>query len=179
MLEEGRAMLRRSILAIPASLLAIALATGPVAAAKPDRSFTGSPEGCITFAAGELCDFGIQIDFLVDREYLTTFFDKDGNVARDNFTGSLRVRITNLDDPTRSIELDVGGPGGDRYAADGTATDSFHGHGLPLWPATDNHPAVYVATRGNFVYLVDADFNLLGTVKSAGRSADICAMLAS
>jgi hypothetical protein len=172
-------MLRRSILVISASLLAIVLATGPVAAAKPDRSFTGSPEGGITFAAGELCDFGIQMDFLVNREYLTTFFDKDGNVVRDNFTGSLRVRITNLDDPTRSIDLDVGGPGGDRYAADGTATDSFHGHGLPLWPATDTHPAVFVATRGNFVYLVDADFNLLGTVKSAGRSADVCAMLAS
>jgi hypothetical protein len=172
-------MLRRSILAILAGLLAMALATGSVAAAKPDRSFTGSPEGGLTFAAGELCDFGIQIDFLVNREYLTTFFDKDGNVIRDNFNGSLRVRITNLDDPSNSVDLDVGGPGGNRYNADGTATDSFHGHGLPLWPATDSHPAVFVATQGNFVYLIDADFNLLGTVKSAGHSADVCAMLAS
>lgn len=170
-------MLRRTILAASACVLAMALTAGSVAAGKPDREFTGSPEGGIAFAAGDLCDFGLQIDFLVNREYLTTFFDRDGNVVRDNFTGTLRLRVTNTDDPSHSIVLNAGGPGGSRYLDDGTAIDTFHGHGLPIWFANGGNPAIFVMTTGNFVYLIDGDFNLLGTLKSAGRSADVCAIL--
>ena len=124
-----------------------------------------------------MCDFALQLDFLVNREYLTTFFDRHGNVIRDNFTGSLRIRITNVDHPSHSIVVNAGGPGGNRYLPDGTAVDSFHGHGLPLWFATDGNAAIFLMTIGNFVYLIDADYNLLGTLKSAGRSTDICASL--
>jgi hypothetical protein len=115
------------------ALALLAMSVGNAAAVrKPDRVPVELPDS-IDFAAGEVCDFAVHLVFSTNREYLTTWYDAQGNPVRDNYTGTLTIRITNMDaNPPISADLNIGGPGGDTYAADGSSLDDFHGHGFPL-----------------------------------------------
>ncbi len=123
--------MRRSIglfLAV-AGLLAVA---SPVSAGQPSRDPVVIPPAFLVFAAGTACEFPIHVDVLVNRETIKTWTDRDGNLVRDIISGSLRIRVVN-DVTGASTDLNVGGPGRDVYAPDGSLIQYFHGHGLPIF----------------------------------------------
>ncbi|MEX1073085.1 MAG: hypothetical protein WED86_05240 [Chloroflexota bacterium] len=150
------------------SLAGTVLLASTAAAAKPDR-YASNLEG---FVLSGVCDFDIQLDILVDRAYETDFYDRNGNLVRSQYAGSIWIRLTNVD-TDQSIVLNVGGPASDVYNADGTITTTFLGLGLPLITNSD-------ATKGNFQFVFSAGFEeLLDTPLAAGVSWDICPLLSS
>src|SRR5262245_427240 len=102
----------RIIAVVVASLLAIAVAA-PVAAAKPDRAFAPADDVLV-----DLCEFDVLQHRLVNNEYFTTFFDRDGNVTRSQVNGHLVVELTNLESG-KSIVLNASGHGRFVEDADG------------------------------------------------------------
>ena len=88
-----------------AALCLLILSTTAAAAAKPDRQ--PLELGDFDFAAGDVCSFAVHVEFLVNREKVTTFYDRDGNVTRVLTTGSLLVRLSPVDDPDRTTTLNI------------------------------------------------------------------------
>ena len=166
-------MRARLVPALALALALVAMSVGSAAAiGKPDRVPVELPDS-IDFAAGEVCDFAVHLVFTTNREYLTTWYDKNGNPIRDNYTGTLTIRITNLDaNPPRSADLNIGGPGGDTYFADGSSFDDFHGHGFPVLPGFE-----FDQTMGNVRYAFDSEGNPT-LLYAHGRSVDACALVA-
>jgi hypothetical protein len=158
----------RILRVIGITLVATMLLASTAAAAKPDR-YPSNLEG---FVLTGICDFDIQLDILVDRAHAIDFYDRDGNLVRTVYYGSIWIRMTNVE-TDESVVMNVGGPASDVYSDDGTITTTFLGLGLPLITNSD-------ATKGNFSFLFSADFEeVLDTPKAAGFSWDICPMLSA
>lgn len=157
----------RRALALLLSLTALVGLATPVGAVKPDRY----PDNLEGFLLEGLCGFDVQLDILRDRSKVIDFYDQAGNLVRTQYSGSIVIRLTNVDSGA-SVDLNVGGPASDVYNDDGTVTSTFRGAGLPL--ITDTN-----LTHGNFAFTFSSDFSeLLGTPKAAGHTEDTCEMLA-
>jgi hypothetical protein len=152
-------------------LVAIAASATPVAAAKPSRDPIVIPPEFLIFGAGQACAFPIHIEILVNREYIKTWTDADGNPIRDQINGSLWIRIFN-DLTDASVDLNVGGPGRDLYNPDGSLTQVFLGHGLPIFEG------IFYGTIGYYAFDLNADFSLDEVGAAHGRTLDVCAMIA-
>ncbi|MEP7040608.1 MAG: hypothetical protein ABI864_03440 [Chloroflexota bacterium] len=158
----------RIVRIIGISLAGTVLLASTAAAAKPDR-YSSNLEG---FVLSGVCAFDIQLDILIDRSHEIDFYDRNGNLLRSQYNGSIWISMTNVE-TGQSIVLNVGGPASDVYNADGTITTTFLGLGLPLITNSD-------ATKGNFQFVFSAGFeNLLDTPVAAGVSWDICPLLAA
>ena len=55
----------------------------------------------------------------MNKEVLTTFYDKDGNVIRQHIAGTLKVRLTNVA-TDKSVDLNISGPGTYTFPPDGS-----------------------------------------------------------
>src|SRR5262249_60567131 len=84
----------RPALALISALLLAALAAAPVSAKPP----TKEPQGPVfaEFAAGEVCDFNLREESLDSRAKTITFDRRDG-AFKQNLSGRLVERLTNLD----------------------------------------------------------------------------------
>jgi len=160
----------RRYLSLVLATAALMLATAPVLAVPPDR-YPGDLQD-FEIGAGDLCEFAVGFEILVDRTRITDFYDQDGNLVRTNFTGSIWIRVTNLSDADSSVILNVGGPGRDIYNADGTVTSTYLGLGVPL--LTDSN-----LTRGYFEFVFSADFSEVTATAARGFTQDLCALLAT
>jgi hypothetical protein len=157
----------RRLIAILVAMAALAAFVTPAAAVQPTRT----PENLEAFLFEGLCGFDVQLDVLVDRSYAVDYYDRDGNLVRTQYHGSIVLRLTNTDTGS-SLDLNVGGPARDTYNPDGTITTVFLGLGLPL--ATNTN-----ATRGRFEFTYSADFSeVIGVGDAHGFTEDICPMLA-
>ena len=88
-----------------AMLALLAMIVVPVAAAdKPTREFVPAPSEFTLDAS--ICGFDVLVEVLTNKEYAITFSNGMTTVV-----GPLSVRLTNLDDPTQSIVLNIPGPG--------------------------------------------------------------------
>jgi hypothetical protein len=147
-----------------AMLALLAMIVVPVAAAdKPTREFVPAPSEFTLDAS--ICGFDVLVEVLKNKEYAITFSNGMTTVV-----GALSVRLTNLDDPTQSIVLNIPGPG--FFDESGlTAVGPWLNWFLPgeLGPGS---PGVLVYTLGR-VRIDDSGFHLL-----AGRQIDLCAELA-
>jgi hypothetical protein len=152
-------------------LVAMAAIVSPVAAAKPSRDPIVIPPEFLVFEAGQVCEFPVHVEILVNREYIKTWTDADGNPIRDQINGSLVVRVFN-DDTGASVDLNVGGPGRDLYNADGSLTQIFLGHGVPIFEG------IFYGTIGYHAFLLNPDFSLDEVGVAHGRTFDVCAMIA-
>ena len=103
-------MRRALAIAILCPFVVLVGATSVSATGKPVREFLPAPE-FIEFAPGELCEFGVRIDVLVNQEYGTTFTDDQGMPLRTIVTGRLVLKLTNLSDPSTSLVVNASGPG--------------------------------------------------------------------
>src|SRR6266536_3109146 len=99
--------LTRPILVLMAAL-PVLLATSPAtlaAASPPTRELLTYEAGTIT----GVCSFDVQESFPQNGEYLTTFYDRNGNVTTQFVTGPLRDTLTNLR-TGYSISVNIPGP---------------------------------------------------------------------
>jgi hypothetical protein len=96
--------MRRAVTTL-AMLALLAMLVVPVADAdKPTREFVPAPSEFTLDAS--ICGFDVLVEVLTNKEYAITFSNGMTTVV-----GALSVRLTNLDDPTQSIVLNIPGPG--------------------------------------------------------------------
>jgi hypothetical protein len=148
-----------------AMLALLAMIVVPVAAAnKPTREFVPAPSEFTLDAS--ICGFDVRVEVLTNKQYAITFSNGMTTVA-----GALKVRVTNLDDPTQSIVLNIPGPGFFDEGGVLTATGPWFFFFFPgdLGPGS---PGVLAYAVG-LVRLDESGLHLL-----AGRQVDLCAELA-
>jgi hypothetical protein len=147
-----------------AMLALLAMIVVPVAAAdKPTREFVPAPSEFTLDAS--ICGFDVLVEVLTNKEYAITFSNGMTTVV-----GALSVRLTNLDDPTQSIVLNIPGPG--FFDESGvTAIGPWLNWFFPgdLGPGS---PGVLIYTVGR-LRIDESGLHLL-----AGRQIDLCAELA-
>jgi hypothetical protein len=157
--EEGQ-MRKLAILVLSAIVAALALVSG-AAADKPARAFLPASD----FTISGSCSFDVGVHILVNKEYTITFSNGQFLVQ-----GALKERLTNLSDPSKSIDLNVPGPGLFTTASDGTLTIDARGPWLFFFTDT----LLYSTGHSTLVVTPDGTFTL---TQQGGTSTDLCAVL--
>jgi hypothetical protein len=133
-----------------------ASASKPVIERLPAEDFT---------IPADICGFEVSVDILANRTKSIMFGD-----GRSMITGTLKARLTNVEDPTSSIVLNIPGPG--RFNESGLiATGPWLFFFLPDELA-EGSPAILAYTTGR-VRINDTGFHQLG-----GTRTDLCPVLA-
>lgn len=146
------ALMLVAVIAVP-----VAVADKPIIEPVPAEDFT---------VPASICGFEVLVEILTNKEKAITFGD-----GHSMITGALKVRLTNVDDPTRSIVLNIPGPG--TFDESGVIA---RGPWLFFFAPGDlgeGSPPILVFTTGQ-VRIDEAGFRLL-----AGRQTDLCPLLAS
>lgn len=156
--------MRNTMISLAALMLVAAIAVPVAAADKPVKE--PSPSDDFTIPAS-ICGFEVMVEILADKGKAITFGD-----GRTMISGVLKVRLTNSNDPTRSIVLNISGPG--KFEANGvlTATGPWLFFFLPGELGAGS-PPLLAYTKGR-VLIDDTGFHLLG-----GTRTDLCPLLAS
>jgi hypothetical protein len=145
-----------------AAILTSALLVPAALADKPIREPLPAPP---FFLVTDSCSFAVRIDVLVNKEFITTFTS-----GKQLGTGRLIVRVTNLDDPSKSRVLNVSGPAKSDLADPSTVPLS--GSSLIFFPG------VLRLTHGPVSLTIDADGNVTSFTQTSASSVDLCALLA-
>jgi hypothetical protein len=128
--REREHVVRNAILIFITGLAAFALV--PVASAdKPSREFTPTED----FIIEDVCAFPVEYHVLANNEFTTTFSD-----GRQLITGKLKVRLTNLDEPSKSLKVNISGPGVIRVTEEGVFTLKATGRWLFFFFPADLGP---------------------------------------
>ena len=155
--------LSKALSSLAGLVVAAAIVVPVAAASRPD--IEPVPAEDFTLPA-DICGFDVSVDILANKEKAITFSDGSTMV-----TGALKMRLTNLGDPTRSIVLNVPGPG--RFSESGLkATGPWLFFFFP-GDLGEGSPAILAYTTGR-VRIDDAGFHQLG-----GTRTDLCPLLAS
>jgi hypothetical protein len=112
---------------------------------------------------------------LANKEFTTTFSD-----GRQLITGKLKVRLTNLDEPSQSLKVNISGPGVIRVTEEGVFTLKATGRWLFFFFPGDlgpGEPGFMVITTGRAVLRIDAEGSFSFS-HSRGTTKDVCAALA-
>ena len=145
-------------LAVAAALLvpSVAVADKPIREGLPAEDFTiqGS------------CAFDVDLQVLVDKEFITTFSD-----GRQLITGRLVVRLTNVD-AGKSIDLNISGPGFLTPHEDGSLTLKQNGRSLLFLPG------LLELTIGPVVIEIDPNGNAVSVTRTSAATVDLCPVLA-
>jgi hypothetical protein len=146
-----------ALMIVAAITVPVATASRPVIEPLPAEDFT---------LPADICGFEVAVDFLANKSKAMMFGD-----GRTMTTGKLKVRLTNPDDPAKSIVLNIPGPG--RFDESGlTATGPWVFFFFP-GELGEGSPAIFAYTTGR-VRIDDAGFHQLG-----GTRTDLCPLLAS
>ena len=156
--------MRKAVTTLAALTLVAAVAVPAAFAERPVRE--PLPAEDFTLPAS-ICGFELQVEVLTNKEYILLFSD-----GRATVTGALSVRLTNLDDPTQSMVVNIPGPG--FFDAEGglTAVGPWFFFFLP-GELGEGSPGMAVLTFGR------ARFDETGFHLLAGRQVDLCEALAS
>ena len=147
-------------------VLALGLAFGrlPVAAANPPEDVDQS----ITIPAGGGCAFGVEIVLSGKGKTI----ELPG--ARLILTSpGLDATLTNLDDPSKQVTLNITGAFHQTTKQDGSVVTVSTGRSLLLDPQ-----AGFVLAIGHFSFVFDAGGNLIQPLAGKGRLIDACALIA-
>jgi hypothetical protein len=144
-----------------AALLASAVLAPAALADKPIKEPLPAPR---FFIVSDSCSFGVRIDFLANNEFIKVFTS-----GKTLITGRLVVRVTNLDNPSKSRVLNISGPGKNDLADPSTV--HLSGSSLVFFPG------VMVQTHGPITVTLDADGNVTSFTQTSSSSRDICALL--
>jgi hypothetical protein len=156
-------MIRSLAVLLAAAVGALGIAT-VASAGKPERA----PILLDDFVLEGSCAFPVLIEVIANKEHVTFFPD-----GRLHVNGKLFVRLTNLTDPDRVVELNISGPGfitptSERGAGRGLLflrEGEARGPGLLL-----------VAGRTD---VIRAEDGFISSLTIRGSSTDICAVLAA
>jgi hypothetical protein len=162
--------MKRLILILTTASIVLALV--PVASAdKPNREFLPADDAVIE----GVCPFAVGADILANNSYIKTFSD-----GRQLINGTLKVRLTNLDEPSNSLDANISGPGVQTVSPEGEfelrARGPWFFFFLPdeLGPGK---PGFMILTTGLAILRFDAEGNGSFTHKG-GTTTDVCAALA-
>jgi hypothetical protein len=169
--EAGkRGSMKRLVTLVGVLVLGALLFTPAVGAEKPVRSFI--PAEDLTLSG--VCPFEVGVEILENREFGTTFSD-----GRFLITGTLKVEITNLDEPENSLTVNVSGPGVFTPTADGGFVIKAEGNWFWFFFPGDlgkKSPGTALLTSGLTTLVVSGSGDL--TFTPARNATDICAELA-
>jgi hypothetical protein len=147
-------------------------ALSPAASAdKPLREFLPAED----LVLEGICPFPVAVNVLTNKEFVTTFSD-----GRQLITGVFKLRLTNLDDPSKSLDVNVSGPGVITVSEEGELTLRAKGRWLFFFFPGDlgpGEPGLLVITTGLAVLTADAEGNLSFTHRT-GTTTDVCTALA-
>jgi hypothetical protein len=162
--------MKRSAALLGAFVLAALLLAPAATADRPLRSFLPTDD----LVLSGICPFDVGVDILVNNEFGTLFSD-----GRFLITGSLKVQITNLDEPTNSLTANVSGPGVFTPTADGGTVLKAEGRWFFFFFPGDlgpGSPGVAVITAGLSTLVISGTGEL--TFTPARNVTDLCAALA-
>ncbi len=149
-------------IALTLAALAIAAIVVPAASAdQPTREALSTPD---TFTISGSCTFDVRLDTLANKGYLLTFTS-----GKQIISGRLVVRVTNLSDPSKSLVLQISGPGIEDLAE--PFTFNLSGTSLFFFPGT------LLLTRGPASITFDESGNVVSFTQTSASSVDICAAL--
>lgn len=168
--DEMRRLLTAIAVALGSLLVPTpALADAPIIEPVPGEDFV--------IPAGEVCEFGISVHFLVNREKSITFLDDEGNFERQLVTGALVYELTNLS-TDGSLVFNIPGPGRFTPNPDGSLTLVATGPWV-LFDPFGTH--IFNAGRAVVIGTVDPTTGILrlDIQNIVGHSFDICEALAA
>jgi hypothetical protein len=154
--------MHRVIAAFVVVLASATVLAPPALADRPTREPLPAPP---TFTITGSCAFDVQLDVLVNKEFITTFTS-----GRTLITGRFVARLTNLSDPSKSLVLQINGPGINDLATPNVF--NLSGSSLIFFPG------VLVLTRGPISLTFDEQGNLISFTQTSSSSMDLCAVLA-
>lgn len=164
-------MRRLIALLVPAFLL-IPLSALPASAVEPVRE----PLFAEDFVVEGSCDFPVFIDFLEQKEFITTYFDQDGNPIRQTITGRLTHNLTNLD-TGKTIFYNVSGPGHITFFENGSVDFVLGGRSsVFFFPGDVEDLPLFFVNSGQVTIHLDPEGNLIG-VDQVGHIEDVCQAL--
>ncbi len=168
--------MRRLSTAMAAVALLLVFAA-PVAAVRPDHE--PEPQIPLSFGAGEVCNFAVDLTAGAHNQRRTTFYDRDGNPRATIITGRSSMRATS---EFGEFFISIGGRaslGGDAdtFILDGwgiTALYFFPGDATPVGVGDGG----LFVVKGNFHEVLDLTTNVVTEFKYRGTLIDVCAALA-
>ena len=155
----------RRVIVCALLIISVALLSAPIAGAeRPTREFLPGED----FVIEGSCAFDVGVTFLANKEYGTTFVGGAFGGAT-LVTGALKQQLTNLSDPSKSMTLNVPGPGLLSFGE-----DSLHITGVGPWLIF--YPGVLVYLTGHFT--LTASEAGVSVEQQGGTRTDLCAALA-
>ena len=163
----------RRLVALLAAALLLVLTAGPIAAkGAPTHDFY--EPGGLSFAPGEVCSFGVDVEVVRGHAHDQIRESADGSLHIKT-TGSLVGRVTNTSTGEWLIR-NFSGPLDVFVAPDGTATAWNRGHTIAWLIPAEGGPALW-HHRGTILWTVDVN-GLFTIVRETGHREDLCALLA-
>jgi hypothetical protein len=155
------------------AVTALALAVAPAAMGAPPEREPLPPSD--PFVIEDVCAFPVYLEELVNRGTITRFSD-----GRETITGTLKIRLTNLDQPAKSRVLNISGPAHFVPTSDGGVV--LKGTGRWLWfflpgELGEGTPGMMILLSGQARLTISTEGELSFTVVG-GRSQDVCELLA-
>lgn len=152
--------MHRLVVALAAVLFAGLIAPAALAD-KPVREPLPAPPFLIVSGS---CSFDVRIDFLASKEFSKIFTS-----GKQIITGRLVVRVTSLEDPSKSTVLNISGPGKEDISD--PSTFNLSGSSLVFFPG------VLVLTHGPVSLTSDEDGNVTSFTQTSQSSVDLCRVL--
>jgi hypothetical protein len=141
----------------------VVLSFASVAGAEPPvREFVPAAD----FTISGSCSFDVAVHVVANNEYGITFSNGATLV-----TGALKVTLTNVSDPTKSIALNIPGPGLNTVSGEGTLTIDARGPWLFFYSGA----LVYARGYNTFTVSPSGEVTL---EQRGGTSLDLCSALA-
>ena len=153
--------MRRTTTALAALVVLVAVIAQAALGAKPIREPLPPDNSPIP---ASVCGFQIDVETLSGKGTALYFED------RFMITGQLKLRLTNADDASKTLDLNIPGPGVfDESSLRGTGPWLLYFEPGDVGPGS---PAMLVFVRGNFT-IDETGYHLLG-----GNQIDLCPLLA-
>lgn len=170
---------------LPLAILLLLVFAAPAAAQTPideRRVREQLPLGTldVTVEAGDGCDFPVLIEDVAGKiTYVFITEDRHGNVL-DRIIWHTTTRLTNVDDPSRSIETQFDSYGNGLFRPDGSANLRFRNDAI-VWYAegdpADLGPGMFLIDHGVIIEELGADGALISSDFRSGTVTDVCAAL--
>ena len=145
-----------------------ALADGPI--------IEPGPSTTLQFRAGEVCEFPVSVETIVNQSLQKVFLDASGEPERIILTGQVILRLTNLETGA-SIDVNASGPALIIPHDDGSISLVGHGRGVQWFtPANEEGPALLL-----ILGRATLDISATGEISNftaVGTTQDLCAALA-
>jgi hypothetical protein len=147
--------------AVLAAMVGAAVLVTAALAERPSREPLPAPS---TFTISGSCTFDVRADVLVNKEFATTFTS-----GKQIVTGRLVIRLTNLQDPSKSVVLNVSGPGIEDLS--NPQVFNLSGTSLIFFPGT------LALTKGPVSVTFDENGNITSFTETSAAAVDLCAVL--